>query len=137
MTSPLLLDTHIWIWLAEGRRRFPAALTDEMQRASEANRLFISAISVWEFAMLVYRRRFDLDDVPAVWVKRSCSRLGLEILPMDADISLESYALPGEFHGDPADRMIVATARLRGATLVTQDTKILAYAKKHRLSVLK
>ncbi len=132
----LLLDTHIWIWLTEGDKRLSRANAAHIEKAGDGT-LMISAISVWEIAMLAHRGRLLMDRSPRAWAEASFSYLGIHVIPLAADTALESYALPGNFHSDPADRLIVATARQKGLTLVTQDKAILAYAKKGHVTVLK
>jgi len=128
----LLLDTHAWIWwLAQ-----PAALSGPARAAVEeaigsaaggsggGPGVAISSISVWELATLVHRGRLELTMTPARWLKE-CEKLPfLVILPVDAQVALRSVSLGPALHPDPADRMIVATALLRGFTLVTKDRRI-------------
>ena len=125
----LLLDTHIWIWFESGNPKLAKNNLEIIQKTTQG-KIAISAISVWEIAMLVSYGRLELGCNPKIWVEESCNTLGLEVIPLTTDIALESYALPDVFHSDPADHMIVATARQKGLTLITQDNAILNYAKK-------
>ena len=125
----LLLDTHIWIWFEAGNPKLTKNNLELIKNAKQ-EKMLVSAASVWEIAMLVSCGRLELGCTPRIWVEESCDKLGLEVIPLTTDIVLESYALPDNFHGDPADRMIVATARKKGLTLITQDKAILSYSQK-------
>ena len=123
----ILLDTHVWIWwLSAEKDRLSAD-----QRASLSEEAFhsvgVSAISCWEVAMLVRKGRVDLGMPIAEWFGESLTESGLELHALSPEIAIESMNLPGEFHGDPADRIIAATARVHGCPLLTADRKILAY----------
>lgn len=127
----ILLDTHAWIWWLAQPESLSAAARSAIGRAVEpggaggsAEGVAISAISVWELAMLVQRGRLELTMSPSRWLEE-CERLPfLSILPLDARIALRTASLAPAFHADPADRMIVATALVHGLTLVTQDARI-------------
>ena len=122
----LLLDTHIWWWsLSEPERLSPAAL--KAIRQTKANQRAISSISIWEFAMMVSRGRIELHMAPEAWLSRALGTTGLKVLELSAGVALDACHLPGEFHKDPADRIIVATARTNDLRLVTKDDKILNY----------
>lgn len=133
----LMLDTHVWIWLLNGETRlersgFLPAIEDAAKRAE----VFISAISLWETAMLIRRNRISISENTSDWFKEALSAPGISVIPLSSEISVESTLLPGDFHGDPADQIIVATARVHDAALVTFDEKILKYSKKGYLRVL-
>ncbi len=131
-----LLDTHVWIWLMEGNQRLAQHVRTEVQNAVANERLGVSAISVWEVAMLEARGRIVLDLECDIWVRRAIAAPGISLIPLEPEIAIASTRLPGDFHGDPADRMIVATARRRGCTLITADHAILAYAETGQVRVL-
>lgn len=124
----LLLDTHVWIWLMNGgpERLHPGALN--AVREAAASTLAVSAISVWELAMLDSKGRVQLQMDRVEWVAEATRRSGLRVIPLSTEIAVASTRLPGELHGDPADRIIAATARHEGATLLTRDRALLAYA---------
>ncbi len=119
----LLLDTHIWLWSLLA----PENLSPRVARALEdrANELWLSAISTWELVVLVERKRVALDAAVDVWVTEAMRRAPLKEAPVTHDVALATrdIVLP---HRDPADRFIVATARVLGLTLVTADDRILA-----------
>ncbi|MSO68720.1 MAG: type II toxin-antitoxin system VapC family toxin [Alphaproteobacteria bacterium] len=132
----LILDTHIWLWLAFDDRRLKAETRRVIDKAAGQGVLHVSAISVWEIALLAARRRIELDLPVRDWVEQSLARSGLGLADLTPDIMIEAYELPAPFHDDPADRMLVATARLRGARLLTHDRLLLAYGGLGHVEVL-
>jgi PIN domain nuclease of toxin-antitoxin system len=120
----IVLDTAAWIWRASDPKR----LTTRARRAiDQAERALVSAISVWEVAMLVARRRIQLDRPVEQWVGIALALPGIQLAPLEPAIAVRSTKLPGEFHSDPADRMIVATALEHAVPIVTPDERIRAY----------
>ena len=122
----VVLDTQVWLWwnLGTGRLR-------ETQRQAiadnEATGLGISAISLWEVAKLAEYKRVELPMEIGAWFDRALSGRGISVLPLTPEIAVESTTLPGEFHSDPFDQIIVATARVHGCDLVTSDRQIIRY----------
>jgi PIN domain nuclease of toxin-antitoxin system len=130
MSDPLLLDTHCWIWFVSGAaKNFEKKSIRAIERACLHGECLVSVISVWEAGMLAARGRVRIRMPVAQWVNQALETPGMNLVPLSVQAALDSSALPGEFPGDPADRMLVATARQHGATLVTADQKILRYAK--------
>jgi PIN domain nuclease of toxin-antitoxin system len=126
----LLLDTHVWIWIVEGMEDKLSSLCIERIRvANQQDRLLLSAISVWEVAILEMKKKISLCMSCQEWVHRGLSDYGVELADLSPEVAIESTRLPGGFHADPADRIIVATARNRNATVVTVDRAILAYSR--------
>lgn len=128
--AALLYDTHAWVWSAGGDAgQLGPASRSAIEAAEEAGLLHVAAISVWEVAMLHARGRLalalDLDQ----WVERALRAPGTRLLPLEPAIAIESTRLPGEFRGDPADHILVASARITGARLLTRDRAILEYAR--------
>ena len=124
----IAIDTHVLVWLATGARQMISKKA--MKRISEelANgQIWVSTISTWEIAMLVERERLVLSIDVESWLQKVGEINAIRFQPVTNKIALESVRLPGEFHKDPADRMIVATARTMGLALVTADEKIQAY----------
>ncbi len=122
----LILDTHVLLWWVNGdagQLSAPARAAIEAERA--AGEIGICAITAWEIAMLVKHGRLVLAMDVEAWLNLVASLVSL--LPVDRKIAVKSVDLPGDFHKDPADRMIVATARHFGAALVTADEKIRDY----------
>ena len=127
--APLVLDTHIWIWLMEGvSGELSAATIRLIDEAATNSALAVSAISVWEVAMLDQRGRVTLSRSIDEWIRMALTAPGIRLVDLSPEIALESARLPGEPHGDPADRILVATARVLGGTLITRDKQILRYA---------
>lgn len=124
----IVLDTHALIWWVNGDSQLsePARAAIEGAQQTE-QRVLVSAISAWEIAMLVERGRIalamDLDE----WLAAVESLDQVTIVPITPQVAVQSATLPGEFHKDPADRMIVALAREQNAALVTADDKIQRY----------
>jgi len=123
-----LLDTHVWLWLEAGSDELRAGDRASIARALGAGRLHISAISLWELALLASRRRIVLGKPINLWFEAALADPGPIVQPVGVRVAIESCELPGTFHRDPVDRMIVATARVIDATLMTRDRAILDYA---------
>jgi PIN domain nuclease of toxin-antitoxin system len=133
----LLLDTHIWLWYVENdARRFARRIEPLVEAAVQRGEVLISAISVWEIAVLDSIRRIQLSHDVRTWVERALSFPGVRFKGLSPSIAIESACLPGHVHQDPADRILIATARLTGAALVTCDERILTYARQGHLRVL-
>lgn len=125
----VVLDTHALIWLVDGREGlFSPATLHRIDDAARRNEVLVPAIVFWEIAMLEVRGRIQLSKSCSAWCEQVQATPGIRIVPLTSSISIDSTRLPGDFHGDPADRMIVATARAENATLLTNDRKILDYA---------
>lgn len=126
---PILLDTHALVWLMNGDPFLlgTAALVD-IEQAAATSRLVFSAISIWEIGMLEAKGRLVFPEGVSNWVSSVLATPGLRLQPLAPDIALLSTRLPGAFHGDPADRIIAATAIALNGTLATRDRKILDYA---------
>ena len=123
----IVLDTHALIWWATGdptlSKKAKTAITHELNGGEIA----VSAISAWEIAMLVERERLVLSMDVSSWLATVSAIEAVRFVPVDVEIATKSVDLPGEFHKDPADRMIVATARKFAVPLITKDEKIRAY----------
>lgn len=122
----IVLDTHIWIWWVHGDDRL-ARTQAEVIEANEGERIGVSAISCWEVAKLVELGRLDLPEVVDEWMRQALSYPGISVLELTPRIAIEPTQLRGDFHRDPADQIIVATARVHGCPLVTSDGKLLEY----------
>jgi PIN domain nuclease of toxin-antitoxin system len=117
----IVLDTHAWIWWRADPDRLSAAAA---RAVAEADRVGISSISVWELGMLVRRGRISLDREVVRWTRQALADDRVAVLAPDADAALDAALLDDRFPGDPADRLIYATARQAGARLVTRDAHI-------------
>lgn len=131
----LLLDTHIWIWLMNGDPILSARSRALIDTSHREGCLFVSAISTWEVAMLEKKKRIVLNQPCIEWVKTSLKH-GIQLLPLTPEIAVESCHLPDYDAGDPADRMIIATARMESLQLLTCDERIIAYGEKNRVAVI-
>ncbi|MEO7647711.1 MAG: type II toxin-antitoxin system VapC family toxin [Gemmatimonadaceae bacterium] len=124
----LLLDTHVWVWLLDDRQELTnPKLWPQLDRAATEGRLFVSDISFWEVALKSAKRQITLAPDAALWLGRAERAPGITYLPLDRAILIGSTRLEN-FHADPADRVLVTTARLHGLTLVTADAAIIACA---------
>jgi len=122
----IVLDTHVWVWWVHGDKQLTSPQTQIIQ-ANETDTIGVSVISVWEIAKLVECRRLELPCPLHKWFDEALSYPGIRLIELTPAIAIESTHLPGEFHRDPADQMIVATARLCDCPLITSDARILAY----------
>lgn len=124
----IVLDTHVLIWWVNGLQLSDrATATLEAEQVTDDGLILVSAISAWEIGMLVARERLTLTMSVDDWLDAVGRIDSLRFVPVDNHIGVESTRLPGTFHKDPADRMIVALARHLNATLVTADEKIRGY----------
>ena len=122
----IVLDTHIWVWWVHNTEQLTNS-QKEIIRANETEEIGISAISLWEIAKLVEYGRLELPCTIEEWLEQAISYPGIHIIEITPTIAIESTQLPGQFHKDPADQIIVATARIHDASLITSDSKILDY----------
>ncbi|MHB8253984.1 MAG: type II toxin-antitoxin system VapC family toxin [Acidiferrobacter sp.] len=134
----LLLDTHVWLWLAFGTPgKIKASTRKVLEQATPDKPLLISIISVWEVALLEAKQRLGLPMTVEAWIERALDRHDIRLIGLDRPrIVIDSCCLPGDFHPDPADRLLVATARSENAVLVTHDKKILDYGAAGHVKVL-
>ena len=133
----LLLDTHVLIWLINGDAALSRAAKQEIDDASADRETLVSVVCFWEIGMLQLKRRIRLAGSVLDWTRDAVNRPGITVAPLTPEIVAASSFLPGRFHADPADRMIVATARETGATLLTRDRRILRYGARGHLKVMK
>jgi len=122
----IVLDTHAWILWVDGDERLTLAQRDAIA-AEEGSLIGVSAISCWEVAKLIELGRLALSCSLEEWLDQALSYPGVQLIALTPEIAIESTRLPGDFHRDPADQIIVATARVHGCSLVTSDEKILKY----------
>ncbi len=129
--SMIILDTHIFIWLITGDEKIKkSGFLPEVNKAVKDNSVYIPAISLWEVSMLVSKNRIALSENTLDWLRNATSAPGISIYPLTPEVAFESTILPNSFHGDPADRLIVASARVLDALLLTFDEQILTYGEK-------
>ena len=122
----IIMDTHVWVWWVQGDRCLsPSCLEALDRRAAEG--IGVCAISCWEVPMLHIHGRLRFSCTLDAWLEQACAYPGVHILPLQAATAVNACRLPGAFHKDPADRMLVAKARAHGCRFVTADARILAY----------
>lgn len=124
----ILLDTNVFVWLGAGADSLGPKSRAWIERARDADGVGICAITPWEISMLVERRKISLNQDTLVWMEAALAQPGIHLLPLSPAIAVDAGRLPGSLHGDPGDRLIIATARNRACPLLTTDRKILAYA---------
>lgn len=120
----LVLDTHMWVWWLTGAKDLPTRERDGLDRLAVAGELRLSAISLWEAQLWHARQRLELPLPFADWLSRAADPATVTILPLDLAVVVALDDLPASFHGDPADRLIVATARAHKLPLATHDRRI-------------
>ena len=130
-----LLDTHVLLWF----RIQPEALGPKTLKllSHRKNELIISAISALEIAQLSYKKRITLPKTPDAWFEESLRHFNTRVHPLTPEISAEAYRIPDPFHPDPADRILVASARVGSHTLITADRRILDYSEVRTLDARK
>lgn len=122
----ILLDTHVWVWWVSEHEQLTPKLRQTIQSYQDT-RLGVSIMSCWEVAKLVEIGKLQLKIPTAEWLFQALTYPGVQLLDLTLPIVVESTQLPGSFHSDPADQMIVATARVYDVPLLTADGKILDY----------
>lgn len=122
-----LLDTHVWVWWHVRPAALSPRVTRVIGRPGARDELLLSAISVWEFTKLIEKGRLGVSCDPEEWVEQALRMPGLRLVPLSPRIAYRSTVLPAPFHEDPADQIIVATAREEDATILTKDERVLSY----------
>src|SRR5579859_1109542 len=136
IVEQLLLDTHVWIWISENlTARLSISCIEAIRLARREERLLVSAISVWEVANLDAKRRITLSTNFRDWVNLGRGQ-NIEFVDLTPEIAIDSTQLRDGFHADPADRILIATARNRNAILVTADRAIIEYSSRKHVRVL-
>ena len=122
-----LLDTHTWIWWNMNPQKLSKKVKEIIGKSDLYDEMLLSAISPWEFSKLLEKKRIGISCNPEDWINVALDMPKLRIIPLSPILSYRSTILPQPFHNDPADQIIVATARAENATLLTKDEKIHAY----------
>jgi PIN domain nuclease of toxin-antitoxin system len=133
---PLLLDTHAAIWIVEDEPLADKAVEAIDNAYRLGNEVLVSAITAWEIGLLVSRNRLGLSTKPERWFQHLLAVPGVRLAELSTDVLIASSFLPGDPPRDPADRIIIATARELGATLITRDGLILKYAEHGQVSTI-
>ena len=135
MIGPLLIDTCVALWMMDDR--LTAAAVDALGRAyGEGKLTYISPITAWEIGTMARKGRFRSSYTPQRWFEKLIAAPGMAVADLTAAILMESQLLPGPMHDDPADRIIAATAREYGFTVMTRDKALLDYAAQGYLSAV-
>lgn len=131
----ILLDTHVLIWGVNNDARLGRRAAEIVEAAARDDAVCVSAITPWEIALLASKSRLSLGCGTGLWIEDALTRPGVRLVPLEPAIAVDSVELPGQFHGDPADRILVATARRLDIQLLTADRATLAYAAAGHLKV--
>lgn len=131
-----LLDTHIWLRYQGISGDVRKAALPILHEAAAAGLLYVSVISIWELALLVKRGKISLNTSVDRWTQAALSMQGINLLSFTPEIAIESVHLPDSVHKDPADRILIASARVERLTLVTRDDEILDFAVRTKLAHL-
>lgn len=134
--SLLLLDTHVVLWATFDETRLGRQAAKSINIASHEDRLAVSAITPWEIGLLASKKRINLHKDVLEWTREALAKPGVNFTPLSPEIAVASSSLPFDMHADPADRILVATARHLGATLVTADGPLLDLARLGHLLAL-
>lgn len=122
-----ILDTHTWIWWNMSPEKLSAKVRSILLKPELYSEILLSAISPWEFSKLLEKQRIGISCNPEEWITEALDMPKLRLVPLSPVISYRSTSLPQSFHGDPADQIIVATAREENVTILTKDKLILKY----------
>jgi PIN domain nuclease of toxin-antitoxin system len=133
----LLLDTCAAIWITEDEQLSPAATLEINRAAVQGRPVYLGLYTAWERAMLSAKHKLTSPLSPKVWFDRFAAHPKIEVVPLTSDILIESCFLPGDIHGDPADRILIAMARALDMTIVTRDRDILAYSGRGHVRALR
>jgi PIN domain nuclease of toxin-antitoxin system len=136
VTDRLLLDTCAIIWIASNEPIKPEARTAMKAAVAADEKVSVSPISAWELGLLSAKGRLPTASPPIVLFREVIATPGIRVEALSPEILIESSFLPGQLHRDPADRILISTARMHGLTLVTRDQTILDYAKQGHIRAL-
>jgi PIN domain nuclease of toxin-antitoxin system len=125
----ILLDTHVWIWSMVGSSILKKSFHLTFEKALKLQNILISPMSIWEIGMLVEKKRIEIEMDVLDWVEQALDIPGINLIPITPKIAIHSTRLMDKMHGDPVDRLLIATAFEKNAVFVTCDKKILRYAK--------
>lgn len=127
MQVKYLLDTHTWIWWNMRPQNLSRKVIKVIENEDGYEELLLSAISPWEFCKLLEKGRLGISCHPEEWIETALEMRKLRLVPLTPAIAYRSTILPKPFHGDPADQLIVSTARQENAIVITKDKRILSY----------
>ena len=132
----IVLDTHALIWAVSDDVHLGRKARARIEETAQSSHVAVSAITPWEITMLVEKGRLQLGQDVQVWIENSLALPGIFLAPIEPAIAIDSVRFPGDFHADPADRFIIATARYYNAPLMTADNAILSYATTGNVQVV-
>lgn len=133
----LLLDTHIWLRYLGISGDLRKSALPVLHNAAAEGAIYVSVISVWEIALLVKRQKLNLSTSVDRWTETALAQPGVNLLAFSPEIAIDSVNLPDPIHKDPADRILIASARVERLTLVTRDDEILDFASRNKLAHLR
>ena len=137
LPKSFLLDTHVWVGLINGdSKACSPKLIDIVKKYAPDTRLYVSVMSAWEVAMLEVKGKVLLPRGCEEWVSRALEAPNIVMAEVTSKIAVQSTRLPGKFHGDPVDRILIATAKNLDAVFVSRDKEIAAYCLEHELPYL-
>ncbi len=122
-----LLDTHVWVWWNMHPQKLSRRVSSLISLPAKYDELLLSAISPWEFSKLLEKRCLAISCDPGEWIYQALEMPKLRLVPLSPVVAYRSTILPPPFHDDPADQIIVATAREENATIITSDERIRSY----------
>lgn len=131
----IAIDTQALVWYFQGDERLGSGAI-QLIETQRATRIVIPTIVAWEIAMLVDKERIALGLTPSLWFAHVLTTRGFEFGSFGVELGLDAGSLPGRIHGDPGDRLVIATARALDCPLLTSDEKILAYAANKHLKAI-
>jgi PIN domain nuclease of toxin-antitoxin system len=120
----ILLDTHVWIWWLLGSDQLPTNERQGLDHLASRGALRLAAVSLWETQMLHAKSRLTLNRPFDIWIRDAAAANVVQIVPLDVEVVIALDGLPASFHGDPADRLVVATSRAHKIPLATHDAAI-------------
>lgn len=137
LSSRFLLDTHVWLWiLFEDPRITKSQAWPIVERAEQHSFTYLSVVSLCEIGMLAAKKRIQIPTDCLKWVQEAIQQSNLQLTELTPEIAIGASYLPGDIHNDPADRLLISTARQLNATLVTYDTQILRYGEQGHVMTL-
>jgi len=132
----IVLDTHVLVWAMENHRHLGTNAAGLIDESTFSDGAYVSAISCWEISMLADKGKLEFHQGVRTWVEKALAKPGLFLAPIEPEIGIDAGQLPGSPHGDPSDRIIMATARALGCPLLTADEAILEYATAGHLEAI-
>ncbi|WP_234352492.1 type II toxin-antitoxin system VapC family toxin [Candidatus Phycorickettsia trachydisci] len=133
----IVLDTHVLLWALLSPEELSEEMRGVISSVQKEGKLIVCSISLWEIAMLKFKKRINIYQPVKDFLAAITSVPGLVVKDISSEIEAESVLLTNEFYGDPADRIIIATTKVYGATLITRDQKILSWAEQGDIRFLK